>query len=257
VTSSYDDGFADASWLLLLGAPRRTAGMERRDLLAATAASFATQGRAVQASARDEVRVLVVGNPANTNCLIARQAAPEVPDDCWFAMLRLDHNRAASLLADHAAIPLDDVKNVTVWGNHSPTMVPDAWHASIERRLTSQVVTESWMVDTFVPAIQHRGAQLIEVSGASSAGSAAAALTDSIHDITRGTWAGGWTTAGVVSHGEYGIPEGLQFGFPVAFSGGRPTVVEGLEIGASQRRLLDLTVAELEDERDLATQLVT
>lgn len=256
-TSSYQAGFAGASWLLLLGAPRRTSGMERGDLLAATAASFATQGRAMQAGAADDVRVLVVGNPANTNCLVARLSAADVPAERWFALLRLDHNRACSQLASHAGVALESVTDVAVWGNHSPTMVPDAWHARIDGRPAVEVVDEDWMVSTFVPTVQRRGAQLIEVAGASSAGSAAAALTDAVHDIVAGTPPGTWTTAGVVSRGEYGVPPGLQFGFPVAFHGGEPQLVEGLDLPTAQQRLLDRTIAELVDERDLAVRLVT
>jgi malate dehydrogenase len=254
-TSDYTAGFADASWLLLLGAPRRTVDMERRDLLAATAASFAVQGQAVAAAAADDVRVLVVGNPANTNCLIARRAAAEVPGDRWFAMLRLDHNRARSQLAQHAGAPLEAVSNISVWGNHSPTMVADAWHARIDGRPACEVVDEDWIASAFVPGVQQRGAHLIEVAGASSAASAATALADSIHDIANGTRGGDWTTAAVVSHGEYGIPEGLQFGFPVSFRNGSAHVVEDLDIGSTQQALLDRTVAELVDERDLALHL--
>jgi malate dehydrogenase len=255
-TSSYAAGFADASWLLLLGAPRRTAGMERGDLLAATATSFAEQGRAAQDAASTDVRVIVVGNPANTNCLVARQAAPDVPAERWFALLQLDHNRARAQIAKRAGVALDAVTHVSVWGNHSPTMVPDAWHARIGGRPALDVVDEEWVVAEFVPTVQQRGAQLIEVSGASSAASAASAVTDNIHGLLRGTPAGQWTTAAVVSRGDYGVPEGLQFGFPVTVGAdGVVDVVTGLDIGPVHQELLDRTVAELVDERDLALHL--
>jgi malate dehydrogenase len=256
-TSDYEAGFADASWVLMLGAPPRTAGMERRDLLAATAASFSTQGRAIQQAAADDVRVLVVGNPANTNCLVARLAAPDVPEDRWIAMLRLDHNRTRAQVAQHAGVPLEAVRRVSVWGNHSPTMVPDVWHATIDNQPATDVLDEAWITSTLIPLVQERGAHLIEVSGASSAASAASALGDSIRDLINGTPQNDWTTAGIVSRGEYGIPDGLQFGFPVTIDGGRSSVVEDLDIGPHQRVLLDRTVSELATERDLAIQLST
>ena len=255
VTSSWDAGFDGASWILGLGAPRRHAGMERKDLLAATAASFAEQGQAIERSAAADVHVVVVGNPANTNCLVARTVAQSVPRDRWHAMLRLDHNRARAQLAAHAEVPLDDVRNVAIWGNHSPTMVPDAWHATIGGRPASEVVGERWLTDTFIPTVQNRGAELIEVSGASSAASAAAAISDTIRTITGGTPAKSWTTDGTVSEGQYGVPEGLQFGFPVRIRDRRASVVEDLELSAAQRTLLDRTVQELIDERDLALRL--
>ena len=256
VTSAWDAGFEGASWVLALGAPRRTAGMERRDLLEATATSFADQGRAIERRAADDVHVVVVGNPANTNCLVARTVAPSVPPERWHAMLRLDHNRARSQIAADAEVPLDDVRNVAVWGNHSPTMVPDAWHATISGRPATEVLDERWMTETFVPSVQHRGAELIEVSGASSAASAAAAIADLIRTIDDGTGAGEWTTDGTVSDGEYGVPKGLQFGFPVRIDKRVVSVAEGLELGAAQTAMLAATIEELVAERDLALRLL-
>ena len=256
VTSAWDAGFDGASWVLALGAPRRSAGMERRDLLEATAASFAEQGRAIEASAADDVQVIVVGNPANTNCLVARTVAPSVPSARWHAMLRLDHNRARSQVAAHAEVPLEEVRNIAIWGNHSPTMVPDAWHATISGRPAAEALDERWLIETFVPAVQHRGAELIEVSGASSAASAAAAISDAIRTIDHGTAGGEWTTDGTVSNGEYGVPVGLQFGFPVTIGDRTVSVVEGLELGATQAAMLETTIAELVAERDLALRLV-
>jgi malate dehydrogenase len=255
-TSDYETGFSDASWVLMLGAPRRTAGMERGDLLALTAESFTHQGKAVQDAAAD-VRVVVVGNPANTNCLVARMSAPDVPDDRWTAMLRLDHNRARALLADHVDVPLESVRRISVWGNHSPTMVPDAWHATVAGRAASDLVDEEWLASDYVPAVQNRGAELIEVSGASSAASAASALADHIHDLTEGTRPADWTTLGVISRGEYGVPPGLVFGFPVTVEDGSMAVAADLEVGPLQRRLLERTIGELADERTAATRILS
>ena len=256
VTSQWEAGFDGASWVLALGAPRRGAGMERRDLLEATAASFAEQGRAVESSAADDVQVLVVGNPANTNCLVARTVAPSVPPPRWHAMLRLDHNRARSQVAAQAEVPLEEVRNIAVWGNHSPTMVPDAWHATISGRPAVDVLDERWITDSLVPTVQHRGAELIEVSGASSAASAATAISDAIRTIVRGTADGDWTTDGAVSDGEYGVPKGLQFGFPVRIGDRTVSIVEDLDLGATQEKLLERTIHELVAERDLALRLV-
>ena len=255
VTSAWEAGFDGASWILALGAPRRTAGMERKDLLAATAASFAEQGRAMERAAADDVEIIVVGNPANTNCLVARTAASAIPAERWHAMLRLDHNRARSQIAAHAGVPLGEVQNVAIWGNHSPTMVPDAWHATIGGLPAADVLDPSWLTETFIPTVQNRGAELIEVSGASSAASAAAAVSDTIRTLSHGTEPGTWTTDATVSRGEYGVPEGLQFGFPVAGPAGRMSVVEGLELNAAHRRLLATTTEELLAERDFALRL--
>ena len=254
VTSSWEAGFDRASWILALGAPRRSAGMERRDLLAATAASFAEQGRAVEAAASDDVQILVVGNPANTNCLVARTMASSVPSERWHAMLRLDHNRARAQISAQAEVPLDAVQNVAIWGNHSPTMVPDAWHASIGGRPAVEVLDPAWVTGTFIPTVQNRGAELIDVSGASSAASAAAAICDTIRTIEHGTTPGTWTTDGTVSTGLYGIPAGLQFGFPVHIEGRVVSIVEDLDVTPIQRALLDRTVAELVAERDFAVR---
>jgi malate dehydrogenase len=252
VTSDHEAGFDGASWVLALGAPRRAAGMERRDLIAATATSFEAQGQAIERAAAADVQVLVVGNPANTNCLVARTSAPDVPADRWHAMLRLDHNRARSLAALEAGVPITDVRNVAVWGNHSPTMVPDVWHATIGQRPALEVLDKPWIESTFIPTVQHRGAELIEVSGSSSVASAAAAVSDTVRTLVDGTGTGEWTTDGTVSNGEYGIPAGLQFGFPVRVAGRTISVVEGLDLDATQRRLLDETAMELVAERDEA-----
>ena len=256
VTSAWEAGFDGASWVLALGAPRRTAGMERKDLLAATASSFAELGAAIERAAADDAHVIVVGNPANTNCLVARTVASSIPPDRWHAMLRLDHNRARAQLASHAEVSLRDVQNIAIWGNHSPTMVPDAWHATIAGRPATELLDESWLTETFIPTVQHRGAELIEVAGASSAASAASAISDMIRTLIDGTAPGTWTTDGTVSAGQYGVPEGLQFGFPVRIRDRRVSVVEDLELHPTQRALLAATITELVEERDLALQLV-
>lgn len=250
-TSDYGAGFDGASWVLMLGAPRRTAGMERGDLLNLTVESFSVQGSAV-ARAGNDVRVVVVGNPANTNCLIARAAAPEVPDDRWTAMLRLDHNRARSYLANHLQVPLDSVDRISVWGNHSPTMVPDAWHATVAGQPALELVDIGWLEGDYLSMVQNRGTELIGVSGASSAASAASALCDHLGDLLHGTPAGSWTSLGVISHGEYSVPEGLVCGFPVVVDHGAVTVADSLELGRLQVELLAATVAELSDERAAA-----
>ena len=229
--------------------------MERKDLLAATAASFAKQGRAIESSAADDVQIIVVGNPANTNCLVARTVAPSVRAERWHAMLRLDHNRARSQVAAHAEVPLSDVRNIAIWGNHSPTMVPDAWHATITGRPAMELLDESWMTDTFIPTVQNRGAELIEVSGSSSAASAAAAISDTIRTINQGTDVTDWITDGTVSNGQYGVPEGLQFGFPVRIKDRTASVVDGLELTSTHHALLATTIEELVAERDLALRL--
>lgn len=255
VTSSWEAGFDGASWILAVGAPRRRAGMERKDLLAATASSFVEQGRAIERAASDDVHVIVVGNPANTNCLVARTVAPSVPADRWHAMLRLDHNRARSQLAAEAGVPLEEVENVTIWGNHSPTMVPDAWNATIGGRPATDLLDDAWVTETFIPTVQHRGAELIEVSGASSAASAAAAISDTIRTIRDGTVGSTWVTDGTVSDGQYGVPAGLQFGFPVRIRDRRISVVEGLGLSGTHRALLAKTIDELVEERELALRL--
>ena len=247
VSSDYAAAFEGASWALLLGAPRRSAGMERRDLLGLTAASFAEQGRALDGSAAD-VRVIVTGNPANTNCLVARTVS-DVADDRFYALLRLDHNRARSQLAGWADVPVDEVTRMSVWGNHSATMVPDAWHAEIGGRPAPDVVDEEWIANTFIPAVQNRGSELIQLAGASSAASAAEAVRDEVADLIRGTAAGDWTTLAVASRGEYGVPAGLQFGFPCRVRARAAEVIEDLVIQPAQAELLALTVAELEEEQ--------
>jgi malate dehydrogenase len=255
----YDDpaqGFAGTNVALLVGARPRGPGMERGDLLEANGGIFGPQGRAINAGAADDVRVLVVGNPANTNALIAAANAPDVPAERFTAMTRLDHNRALSQLSARAEVPVRDIRKVTIWGNHSATQYPDIFHAEVGPRPGTDLAADaSWLTDDFIPTVAKRGAAIIAARGASSAASAAGAAIDHVRDWVRGTPAGDWTSAAVVSRGEYGVPEGLVSSFPVTSSGGDWEIVEGLEIDAFSRERIDASVAELVAERDAVRDL--
>ena len=249
-------GFAGANVALLVGARPRTAGMERGDLLQANGGIFGPQGAAINASAADDIRVLVVGNPANTNALIAASHAPDVPAERFTAMTRLDHNRALSQLAKKAGVPVTEITRLTIWGNHSATQYPDIFHAQISGRPAAEVIADrGWLEDDFIPTVAKRGAAIIEARGASSAASAANAAIDHVSDWVNGTPAGGWTSAAIVSDGSYGVPAGLISSFPVTSVGGRWEIVQGLEIDAFSRARIDASVAELVDERDAVTRL--
>jgi malate dehydrogenase len=242
--------FRDAQVALLVGARPRGPGMERKDLLAANAQIFTAQGRALDAAASREVKVLVVGNPANTNAYIAMKSAPSLPRAAFTAMMRLDHNRALSQLSARTGKPVDSIEKMVVWGNHSPTMYPDIRFASIAGQPAPQAVAdEAWYRDTFIPTVGKRGAAIIEARGLSSAASAANAAIDHVRDWVLGT-AGRWVTMGVASDGSYGIPEDIVYGFPVTCAGGRFEVVKGLEIDAFSRTRMDATLKELLEERD-------
>jgi len=257
LTASAEEAFDGVSWALLVGAAPRKQGMERKDLLSANGGIFGPQGQALAARAAADVRVLVVGNPCNTNCLIARTNAPEIPAERWFAMTRLDENRARSLLAGRAGVLVAEVTNLAIWGNHSNTQYPDARHARIGGRAAYEVIQDhAWLRGDFITAVQKRGAAIIEARGLSSAGSAAAAAIDSVNSIWRGTPSGDWTSLAVVSRGEYGTPEGLQFGFPVATDGRGWQVVTGLEHDEEARQRLQVTTDELLSERELVRDLV-
>ena len=253
----FDDpmaGFDGSNIALLVGAHPRGPGMERGDLLEANGGIFAPQGAAINAGAADDVKVLVVGNPANTNALIAAAHAPDVPDDRFTAMTRLDHNRALGQLAAKTGVPVTDIENVTIWGNHSATQFPDVSHATVAGRAATDVVDDpAWITDTFIPTVAERGAAIIDARGSSSAASAANAAIDHIHDWTHGTPENRWTSAGVVSDGSYGVPEGLISSFPVRFSDGAWEIVRGLEIDDFSRGRIDASVAELVEERDAVT----
>jgi malate dehydrogenase len=251
-TTDLDTAFDGCSWALLVGSVPRKAGMERGDLLTVNGGIFGPQGRAIAANAASDVRILVVGNPCNTNCLIARSNAPEVPADRWFAMTRLDQNRAQTQLAKRAAAPVSSVTNLAIWGNHSATQFPDFANARIDGTPVPEVIADTeWLQGEFITTVQKRGAAIIEARGLSSAASAASAAIDSVVSIRTPTPEGDWTSVAVVSNGEYGIPEGLQFGFPVRTDGqpGGWQVVEGLSHDAFATERIRITTEELEGER--------
>jgi len=242
--------FEGTNVAVLVGARPRTAGMERGDLLAANGGIFGPQGAAINAGAADDVRVLVVGNPANTNAFIAAAHAPDVPKDRFTAMTRLDHNRALAQLAAKTGAAVTDIKRLAIWGNHSVTQYPDIAHATIGGRPAPEVVgDDAWVNDEFIPAVAQRGAAVIAARGASSAASAANAAIDHVFTWTHGTPAGDWTSAGVVSDGSYGVPEGLVSSFPVTSDGTAWTIVPGLELDETSRARIDASVGELADER--------
>jgi len=241
---------------LLVGSRPRTKGMERGDLLAANGAIFTVQGKALSDNAADDVRVLVVGNPANTNALIAMNNAPDVPRDRFTAMTRLDHNRAIAQLAAKTGAAVSDITSMTIWGNHSATQYPDLFHANVSGRNAAELVgDQTWLQDDFIPTVQKRGAAIIEARGSSSAASAASAAIDHVYDWVHGTPTGDWVSMAVASDGSYGVPEGLISSFPVTCSGGRYQIVPHLEIDEFSRGRIDASVAELAEERDAVRAL--
>jgi malate dehydrogenase len=251
-TSDLKTAFDGASWALLVGSVPRKAGMERSDLLSVNGSIFAPQGAAIAANAASDVRVLVVGNPCNTNCLIARTAAPEVGADRWFAMTRLDQNRAESQLAKRAGVGVAEVSNMAIWGNHSSTQFPDAENATIGGRPATEVIADdAWLQGEFLSTVQKRGAAIIEARGASSAASAANAAIDTVVSLTKPTPADCCTSVAVSSSGEYGVPEGLIFGFPVVADGvGSWSVKPGFTHSAFATGRIAATTDELLAERD-------
>ena len=256
ITDNLKTAFDGTNIALLVGARPRTKGMERGDLLEANGGIFKPQGEAINAHAADDVRVLVVGNPANTNALIARSHAPDVPAGRFTAMTRLDHNRAVGQLAKKTGAAVSDIKKVTIWGNHSATQYPDIFHAEIAGRPAPAVVNdEAWLTGTFIPTVAKRGAAIIEARGASSAASAASAAINHVHTWLHGTPEGDWTSMAVVSDGSYGVPEGLISSFPVVTKDGGYEVVPGLEINDFSRTRIDASVAELGEERDAVRKL--
>jgi malate dehydrogenase len=257
LTSDLAVGFDGVSWALLIGSVPRKQGMERRDLLGVNGGIFKPQGRAIAEHAASDVRVLVVGNPCNTNCLIARENAKEVPAERWFSMMRLDQNRAMTQLARRAGRPVTSVRHMAVWGNHSSTQFPDYFHAEIDGVPAREAINDpEWLRGPFVSTVQQRGAAIIKARGASSAASAANAVIDSVRSVAFPTPEGEWASIGVVSHGEYGIPEGLQFGFPIVSDGSNWHVVEGISHGDEARALIDATRDELLGERAEVTELL-
>jgi malate dehydrogenase len=256
-TADTEEAFDGTSWALLVGSVPRKQGMERGDLLSVNGSIFGPQGRAIAARAAADVRILVVGNPCNTNCLIARSNAPDVPAERWFAMTRLDENRAKSQLAQKAGAPVAEVTNLAIWGNHSATQFPDFANAKIGGKLAPEVISDGdWLRGEFISTVQKRGAAVIEARGLSSAASAANAAIDSVRSVHFGTRPGDWTSLAVVSRGEYGAPEGLQFGFPVSTDGRNWEVVEGLPHDDFATEKIRLTTEELLQERELVKDLL-
>jgi malate dehydrogenase len=255
----YDDArqaFEGTNVALLVGARPRTKGMERADLLEANGGIFKPQGEAIAAGAADDVKVLVVGNPANTNALIAMSNADGVPSERFTAMTRLDHNRAVAQLASRTGAEVSDITNMAVWGNHSPTMYPDLFNAKVRgERAWDAVNDEAWVADEFIPRVGKRGAEIIEARGASSAASAANAAVDHVRDWVRGTADGDWVSMAVPSDGSYDVPEGIISSFPCKCSGGKWEIVQGLEVPDFSRERIDKTVDELVQEREAVVKL--
>ncbi len=255
-TDDPDEAFDGANVCLLVGARPRTKGMERGDLLEANGAIFTVQGKAINDTAADDVKVLVVGNPANTNALIAMHSAPDVPNDRFTAMMRLDHNRALSQVAQKTGVPVSQVTNMTIWGNHSATQYPDVVHAKVSGASAWDAIgDEAWVADTFIPTVQTRGAAIIEARGGSSVASAANAAIDHMRDWCLGSRPNDWVSMGICSTGQYGTPEGLVVGLPCTCSGGKWSVVEGLDLDEFSKPRIDASLAELAEERDAVRQL--
>ena len=257
MTTDLNVAFAGTSWALLVGSVPRKAGMERGDLLNVNGGIFKPQGQAINANAADDVRVLVVGNPCNTNCLIAKENAPDVPADRWFAMTRLDQNRAETQLAQKAGAPVADVANLAIWGNHSATQFPDFANATIAGTPVPQAIADqAWLEGAFIETVQKRGAAIIEARGASSAASAANAAIDTVVSLRTATPAGDCASVAVSSTGEYGVPDGLMFGYPILADGtGAWSVAEGVEHDAFAKARIATTLTELIEERDAVKDL--
>ena len=248
--------FEGANVALLVGSRPRSKGMERKDLLEANGAIFTVQGKALGDNAADDIKVLVVGNPANTNCLIAMNNASGIPAERFTAMTRLDHNRAMAQLAAKTGTTVNDIRRMTIWGNHSATQYPDLFHAEVGGTVAAEAVgDQAWLEGEFIPTVQQRGAAIIEARGLSSAASAANAAIDHVHDWVLGTPEGDWVSMAVCSDGSYGVPEGLISSFPVTCSGGEWSIVPDLDIDDFSRGRIDASVAELGEERDTVAEL--
>ncbi len=249
--------FDGANWALLIGAQPRSKGMERKDLLDANGAICKPQGQALNAQAASDIRALVVGNPANTNALIAMSNAPDIPNERFTAMTRLDHNRAVSQLALRAKTPVTAVKKVAIWGNHSSTQYPDAFHAEINGRPAPEVIgDDSWLRETFIPTVQKRGAAVIEARGQSSAASAANAAINHVQTWAHGTAAGDWVSMAIPSTGDYGSPKGVIFSYPVTVQNGEYSVVQGLPLSDFDRAMIEATGNELLEERAAVEEIL-
>ncbi len=256
-TANLDEGFRGVNWALLVGSVPRKANMERKDLLGINGKIFIGQGRAIEKNAASDVRVLVVGNPCNTNCLIAMNNAPGVPRDRFFAMTRLDENRAKSQLAKKAGVQVSSVSNVVVWGNHSSTQYPDFYNAKINGRPATELIKdEAWLKGEFISSVQQRGTAIIKARGASSAASAANAVVDSVRSIIEPTPAGDWHSVCLCSDGSYGVEQGLISSFPIRNVGQRLEIVQGVPINAFSRGKIDATVNELKEEKTMVGELL-
>jgi malate dehydrogenase len=257
VTDKAEEAFRDTNYALLVGARPRGPGMERKDLLEANGKIFAPQGKALDAVANRKVRVLVVGNPANTNCLIAMKNAPSLKPTQFTAMMRLDHNRAVGQIAQKIGKPLSSIRKVTIWGNHSATQYPDVFQAECGgKKVWPMINDQSWLEQTFIPMVQKRGAAIIEARGLSSAASAANAAMDHVRNWVHGTRAGDWVSMGIPSDGSYGIPEGVIYGYPVTCKDGKYKIVKGIAVSEFGRARMDATLKELHEERDSIGQLL-
>ena len=254
VTDKLEEAFDGTNAAFLVGAMPRGKGQERSDLLAANGKIFGAQGKAINDHAADDIRVLVVGNPANTNALIAMHAAKDVPNDRFNAMMRLDHNRALSQLGEKLGRDKNDINDLVVWGNHSATQFPDLTYATIGSDSVMDLIDHHWYVDEFIPRVAKRGAEIIEVRGKSSAASAASSAVDHMHDWINGTER--WSTAAIPSDGSYGVPEGLLFGFPTVARGGEWQIVDGLELNDFQKKRIAANAAELADEKAAVADLL-
>jgi malate dehydrogenase len=251
-----NQAFEGTNVALLVGARPRTKGMERGDLLEANGGIFEPQGKALNAQAASDVRILVVGNPANTNCLIAASHAPDIPRHRFTAMMRLDHNRAIAQVAKKTGAPVSDITNMTVWGNHSATQYPDVFHAKVKGSSAAEAIgDQAWIENDFLPTVQKRGAAIIEARGASSAASAANAALDHVRDWVLGTPEGDWVSMAIATDGSYGIEEGIFAGHPCTCSDGEYKVVQGLELDEFSQSRIDATVKELRDEREAVKEL--
>ena len=256
-TASLDEGFKGVNWALLVGSVPRKAGMERKDLLGINGKIFTGQGKAIAANAASDVRVLVVGNPCNTNCLIAMNNAKSVPTDRWFAMTMLDQNRAVTQLAQKAGVETTAVTNLAIWGNHSSTMYPDFYNAKISGKAATSVITdEAWYKDTFIPTVQQRGAAIIKARGSSSAASAANAVVDTVRNLITPTPAGTCFSVGVCSDGSYGIEKGLIYSFPIVSDGQKWSIIQGVPVNEFSRSKIVATENELKEEKALVAELL-
>jgi malate dehydrogenase len=256
-TSSLDEGFSDVNWALLVGSVPRKQGMERKDLLSINGKIFTGQGKAIAANGASDVRTLVVGNPCNTNCLIAMNSGSEIPAERWFAMTRLDENRAKSQLAAKAGVHVSEVTNTTIWGNHSATQYPDFSNARIGGALATDVIKdEAWLQGAFIETVQKRGAAIIEARGSSSAASAANAVVDTVRSLTTPTAKGDWHSVCVCSDGSYGIDKGLIVSFPIRTDGERWEIVQDVPVSDFSRGKIEASVQELREERDAVSDLL-